>query len=58
MVDLSLSMCVIIVKLLKEHSSLGLDFLSSVRGAMVVTNSLGYFKGDVDDTSKANDITA
>lgn len=46
--------CMIIMKLLKEQSSLGLNFLSSTRD-VIVSNSLGHFKGTLDDTFKAND---
>lgn len=54
MVDLPLTY-MIIVTLLKEHSCLGLNFLSSIRDVIIVCNSLDHFKGTLDHTFKAND---
>lgn len=41
-------------KLLKEHSSLGLNLFCNKRGVKIICNPLGYFKGKLHETIKTN----
>lgn len=57
MVALCPTICVTVVRFLKWHISLGLGFLNCRREVIIIVcNSLGYFRGKLDNEFNANRV--